>query len=114
MGGDLGAMMECYCEPAEGEPCEVWLPSFRTARKIHECCECHEEIKPGERYEYIFSIFEGEVTCYKTCIFCAGEWERIYNDCDFECMVKGELACALVWEIRQKEEAEAFRQRNIK
>lgn len=96
--------MECYCEPMEAdESCPVWQVSWRKAKKEHKCCECGDTIKPGERYEYIFCIFEGEVDNYKTCEFCAGEFARLQGKFsrDFN-MCKTDLACVLVWDMRNE------------
>lgn len=99
--------MECYCEPMEVEEyCTVWNVTWRTARKQHKCCECGEIINPGERYEHIFSVFEDEVTVYKTCQFCADEFKRLAKKHTDMNMVKGDLACVLVWDMRN--EAERF------
>lgn len=45
---------------------------MRTARKVHECCECKGQIKPGDRYEYAcglddYSFWEAKTrpTCYE-------------------------------------------------
>ncbi len=91
---------KCYCEPNEGEPCEIWNATWRKARKTHKCQECLEEIKPGERYQYVFIVFEGEASNYKACEFCANETARIIKERDLSGLVPGELACALVAELR--------------
>ena len=48
------------------------MPSVRyhTARKRHVCCECGEHIEPGERYEYVAGMWEGDFCVYKTCFAC--------------------------------------------
>ena len=90
---------ECYCEPSEGEPCEVWHATWRKARKKHICVECKEAIDLGERYEYTFIIFEGAPSSYKTCEFCTKEMIRIRRKHGMN-IIPGELACALVAELR--------------
>ena len=93
--------MECYCEPAEGESCDLWCETWRRARKEHKCCECKEIINPGDRYAYTFLIFEGEPHTFKRCSFCAEEVARLLRDNDhMNGLVPGELACALVAELR--------------
>lgn len=92
---------ECYCKPSEGGPCEVWHETWRKARKIYKCIECRCEIKPGERYQYTFIVFQGDPSSVKTCEFCANELKRILLDHDhLTGLVPGELACALVAELR--------------
>lgn len=39
------------------EPCEVWCPKVRRARKTHRCDECFGGILPGERYLSVTGIF---------------------------------------------------------
>lgn len=93
--------MECYCEPDEGEPCEVWKSEWRKARKVHRCVECKEPITVGERYQHTFTIFQGEVGSHKTCEFCVNERTRILSEYrHLDGLVPGDLACALVAELR--------------
>ena len=40
------------------------------ARKTHKCCACHRSIEPGEEYEYVSGIWDGDFDTYKTCIDC--------------------------------------------
>jgi len=58
--------------------CEVWQESHRKARKQHQCQECGRTIKPGERYMFIFTVFEGEARGNKVCAHCeiACDWLR--------------------------------------
>ena len=93
--------MECYCEPSSGEICQVWIETWHKARKPHRCCECGESIGIGDRYQRTFSVFEGVVNIYKTCEFCAKEWPRVFAALKLDVMMPGELACALVCEMRQ-------------
>jgi hypothetical protein len=41
----------------------------RTARKRHRCCECHQLIHPGERYEYSAGKWD-EFRDFATCLRC--------------------------------------------
>ena len=43
----------------------------RTARKAHKCCECKQEIKPGEKYRYSSGIWDSSPDSYKQCNTCA-------------------------------------------
>lgn len=47
-----------------------------TARKLHKCCECDEQIKPGEKYELVQGKWEGQMDKFNTCIPCS----NIRND----------------------------------
>lgn len=40
------------------------------ARKPHKCCECHEDIKKGDLYQYYSGIWD-EPASYKQCTRCA-------------------------------------------
>lgn len=91
---------ECYCEPEQADGfCYVWIPETRRASKFYKCCECGEQIQPGVLYEHLFTVYEGKVDTYKTCMFCAVEFERLMYQMP-EGLVKGDLACALVYESR--------------
>jgi len=98
--------MECYCEPSDTDDySEVWNVTWHTARKPHKCCECLEEIKPGQKYEKIFSVFDGGIQTYKTCEFCAKEYEAFRERNPDITWMKGEqdLSCRLVWEMRNND-----------
>lgn len=99
--------MQCYCEPSEPDgSCDVWRVTWHVARKQHKCCECLEAISPGERYEVIFCVFMGEVAVHKTCEFCATEYDRLLQKHPDLSWMKGQqdLACALVWDMRNEVE----------
>ena len=100
--------MECYCEPMgdDMDSCaSVWEVTWHKARKQHRCCECHEPILPGQRYERIFVIFEGTPDSHKTCEFCATEYQRLLSKNPDVMWSKGQddLACLLVWDMRNEE-----------
>lgn len=106
--------MECYCEPEyEGEYAEVWRVSWHKARKKHFCCECHEPIAVGSPYEKIFSVYDGEASTYRTCEFCAREYESLRDKHPDVLWAKGNdnLACLLVWDMRNQEQADLQRKR---
>jgi hypothetical protein len=44
----------------------------RTARKPHQCCECHSTINQGEQYAFTSGVWNGEPASFKTCHNC---WE---------------------------------------
>lgn len=93
--------MECICEPIDADDiCNVWSITWQKARKEHSCCECQDVIAPGQRYQRIFAMFDGEITVYKTCEFCANEFKRIEDKWRDRCFVKGDLACMVVWDMR--------------
>ena len=69
-------MIECACVD-DGDPCSFWNVSFRKARRSHVCCECREEIKPGERYQHTFLVAEGDREHYATCQTCCRIWSSV-------------------------------------
>lgn len=97
--------MECYCEPdmdGDGANSSVWNVGWRTARRAYKCCECHETIKPGDRHEYIFAVCDGDPMQFRTCEFCALEYQRLREKHPDVTWLKGnnDLACLLVWDLR--------------
>ena len=44
--------------------------TVRKARKHHRCVECREDIKPGDRHEYLSGIWDGEPDAFRTCLSC--------------------------------------------
>lgn len=40
------------------------------ARVSHWCCECHHDIKPGDRYQRITGVWDGRGDTFKTCLNC--------------------------------------------
>lgn len=64
--------MECSCTVSidhDGGP-SCCKEVIRTARKTHRCCECLSDINPGDHYEYISGIWDGDPQTYKTCLDC--------------------------------------------
>lgn len=96
--------IQCYCETGgDGEFADVWVETYHVARKAHVCDECREGVKPGERYQRIFSLFDGGMTVYKLCAFCASEWDRLmakpWREAP-EMKLIGDLACHVLNEVR--------------
>jgi len=50
------------------------------ARKAHRCQECKEWIQPGEIYERVSTIFDGEFDEHKTCLGCVSIREEFFKD----------------------------------
>ena len=40
------------------------------ARKRHKCCECRGGILPGEQYERVFGVWDGDWNTFITCARC--------------------------------------------
>ena len=58
---------DCFCDY---DPATVYESTDHIARKKHKCDECNEPIWPGEPYERVFAIWEGDAQTCKTCIRC--------------------------------------------
>lgn len=91
---------ECVCDVFEGDRCDFQSTRTVVARKEHKCCECKDTIKVGERHEVIAYKLEGEFGRDRTCLFCAGERDRLSRAHPDIPPVIGELACWLVAELR--------------
>ena len=88
--------MGCQIDGADGV-LDGGLAQFgevvRKARKIHKCCECGEEIRPGESYRVDSGKYDGEFFSEKTCLLCAE--------------IRGKLFCSWIygemWELLAEE-----------
>lgn len=49
---------------------EFHIVNIVTARKLHKCCECKSEIRPGDKYESVHAKWDGAISTIKTCITC--------------------------------------------
>lgn len=52
------------------DPPDLYVATFRTARKQHLCFECGRRIEVSERYEVVFGVWEGRADTMKTCEQC--------------------------------------------
>lgn len=52
------------------------------ARKAHTCGECYRDIKPGEQYERMTGIYDGQLDTYKTCLQCVSVREWLSQVCN--------------------------------
>lgn len=83
-------LCDCSCDIENENALEVEREV--TARKPWSCCECGEDIKPGERYQRFTLLRDGGWISKRTCIPCA----RIRSSlCD--CWIFGELR-ERIWE----------------
>jgi hypothetical protein len=65
------------------EPPSFCLIEIRLAKKTHICCECKQEIKSRQKYEYTSGRWDERFETYKTCMickdiresFCCNGWE---------------------------------------
>lgn len=61
--------MSCYCD-FDGYP-SVYRERWSTAKIVHKCCECGATIHPGNKYQYVSMVWDGDFLTYKTCERCA-------------------------------------------
>jgi hypothetical protein len=90
----------------DGEYCPVWTESSPVARKEHRCHACGETIRVGDRYRYIFSVFDGDGNTTKRCVRCQAIFEhlssRMKDDQDEYC--NDRLACGHGYRERWEED----------
>lgn len=55
----------------------MYREDYRKARKQHTCCECQMPILPGERYQEVFGIWDGDAALHRTCAVCQWFRERL-------------------------------------
>jgi len=102
---------ECSCDADIDYPPTVYTITRPKARIEHCCCECDELIQPGQHYENVKGLWDGQWRVYKTCLPCAGirddyccsynygELREVLFDClDFD-YVTGETRCC-VWKCQ--------------
>ena len=63
-------MISCDCSYECEVGSDVYQSTTRTARKKHKCCECGEVILPGDKYEDVSGLCDGDWFRAKTCIPC--------------------------------------------
>lgn len=80
MSEDYGVFCSCdydgyfsFCSPR----------IINKAKKRHRCSECHGGIMPGERYEYIAGVQDGDFWTSKTCTRCLDllDWITAHVPC---------------------------------
>ncbi len=75
--------IDCDCSVDVDEPVRFVEHRIVRARKQHECCECQEPIKVGERHHVESGVgYDGDHYRYRTCVtcmrirehYCGGGW----------------------------------------
>jgi len=75
---------DCSWEPSDLDQPTVYESRMVRARKPHDCCECNRAIEPGESYEVVRGLWDGQWGAYKTCLgcvrirehLCSGGWSH--------------------------------------
>lgn len=70
------------CMVDYSEAVVILSETMPTARKAHQCGECRREIQPGEQYEKMTGIWEGEMETYKTCAHCVSARDWLQQVCN--------------------------------
>lgn len=63
-------MSQCDCSYSDYDSPSIYRAETIKARKIHKCCECHSVIEPGQRYERVTGLWEGQFDTIHTCLSC--------------------------------------------
>ncbi|MFH1820430.1 MAG: hypothetical protein ABH805_00690 [Candidatus Nealsonbacteria bacterium] len=71
-----------YCDNYFDQIVILFRDEKPTARKNHECCECGIVILKGEKYWYVFGVWQdygssSQPNSYKTCLECERDWIEI-------------------------------------
>jgi hypothetical protein len=67
----------------------VFEEKHPTARKTHICCEWGASIDPGETYQLIKGLWDGDWCTFKTCAVC--ETIRTTAQTELDCIPYGNL-----------------------
>lgn len=72
----------CYCDYGDVQT-SMYVKRTVTAKKQHRCYECDKPIRPGEKYEQVSAIWDGEFRACKTCPRClaAREYVQAHAPC---------------------------------
>ena len=54
----------------------------RKSRKEHICSECNGTIKKGDIYRYVFGVWEGQASTFRTCHNCMVPQEWLREECN--------------------------------
>lgn len=85
----------CITGSGEGEAIEAARITTPRAKKAHKCGECWELIQPGQAYQHMRGLCEGEWITERTCLLCVEIRKAFYCGGGF---VYGEL-----WESMKEE-----------
>lgn len=75
---------DCYCD---FDAPSVFRSKLVQARKAHRCYECSRPIRVGERYSYVFGVWDGSASSFHICSHCR----------DIRKFVQGNIPC-FCWE----------------
>jgi len=61
---------DCSVDSYDFETPDFFREETPKARKPYKCCECREEIKPGQKYHKAVGVWGGEFQTWRTCAPC--------------------------------------------
>lgn len=72
---------DCVCDYYESPT--VYSLTKPVARQVHKCTECGRAINPGDQYEKVFGVWDGDAGTHKTCARCVAmrEWVKAHVPC---------------------------------
>lgn len=79
-------MLDCWCDY---DPATFYVRSFPKARKRHRCDECPDIILPGEHYENVSGLWDGNFSVWKTCERCHDLRQWVKNNVPCLCWAHG-------------------------
>src|ERR1700676_4618936 len=80
--------IDCYCDY---DAPEFYTVEHRTARKEHRCYECSGRILPGEKYQYSFGKWDGDIGEFHTCERCLDLRQWTQNNVPCLCWAHGSM-----------------------
>jgi len=83
---DINCSCDIYLYDCE-RPSVYRVATYFARRKEHRCIECCEKIKIGDKYEYVFGVWDGEASQHKTCMRCVLIRDKLFGSCS----IYGEL-----------------------
>lgn len=78
---------------ADAEAYDVYTETRRRARKEHKCCACKEAIRPGDYYEHIGAIAQGDAATFKRCLRCQRIHEHLRTKAPCDTWPDEQLNC---------------------
>ena len=82
-------MTACVCD-YDDQP-SVYRRGEHTARMQHRCTECGGPIAPGERYERVFAVWDGDPASVRTCCRCVALRDFVVAHIPCSCWAHGHL-----------------------
>ena len=83
-------MDDCYCD--FGEPASFYTKRLvAKARRAHRCNECGNQVRPGESYERVTGVWDGDLSTFCTCQKCLSLREAVTECVPCFCWRHGDM-----------------------